>query len=158
MGPGWSEMFFPYGQSEDLLGTSPGGDGGSVDWGPDYGTQAVDGSWWFLDAGKLRFAHFDGNGAYLDQVLVPEDVLIDGLYFQWQMPQALDDNSVVVGGFEHPLLRVDAGTLTSSDVAGNIPWATMTGAPSHRPSFIVCSSAASDCLPLASSGRVSPAK
>ncbi len=127
MGPGWSEMFFPYGQSDDLLGTSPGGDGGSVDWGPDYGTQAADGSWWFLDAGKLRFAHFDGTGVYLDQVLVPEDVLIDGLYFQWQMPQALDDNSVVVGGFEHPLLRVDAGTLTSSDVAGNIPWATTDG-------------------------------
>jgi hypothetical protein len=127
MGPTWSELFFPYGEGEESLGTSPGGDGGSVNWGPDYGTQTPDGTWWFLDAARLRIAHFDGDGVYLDQFVVPAELLVDGVYFQYQMPQALDDGSLAVGGFDRPLLRMVEGAMVGLDVDGNIPWSTTDG-------------------------------
>ena len=69
MGPGWTEQVFPYGEGEESLGTSPGGEG--LMFGPDYGTQTTDGTWWFLDAAKQRIAHFAADGTYLDQVLMP---------------------------------------------------------------------------------------
>lgn len=125
MGPEWSELFFPYGDGEESLGTSPGGEG--LMWGPDYGTQTPDGTWWFLDAARLRIAHFDGDGAYLGQILVPEDLLVDGVYFQFQMPQALDDGSIAVGGFDRPLLRVVDGEISGHQVTGAIPWDTTDG-------------------------------
>lgn len=135
MGPEWVELFFPYGTTEDTLGTSPGGDAGTVDWGPEYGTQTPDRSWWFLDAARLRIAHFDQNAGYVDQVLVPESLLVDGLYFQFQMPQALDDGSLAVGGFDRPLLRVVDGAISGVDVAGNIPWLTTDGTYLYGSSF-----------------------
>jgi hypothetical protein len=129
MGSGWSEQVFPYGEGEDTLGTSPGGEGLML--GPEYGTQTPDGSWWFLDAARLRLAHFDGDGAYLDQVVLPEDILVDGQYFQFQMPQGLDDGSVVAFGFRSEdataLLRVAEGTASQSTYAGAIPLETTDG-------------------------------
>lgn len=135
MGPTWSELFFPYGEGEEFLGTSPGGDSGSLEWGPEYGTQTPDGTWWFLDAASLRIAHFGGDGAYLDQIPVPDDLLVDGLYFQYQLPQALDDGSVAVGGFDRPLLRVVEGVIVGEEVEGNIPWPTTDGAHLYGSSF-----------------------
>jgi hypothetical protein len=129
MGSGWTEQIFPYGESEDTLGTSPGGEGLML--GPEYGTQTPDGTWWFLDAASLRVAHFDGDGAYLDQVVLPEDILVDGQYFQFQMPQGLDDGSVVAFGFRSEdataLLRVAEGTASQSTYAGAIPLETTDG-------------------------------
>jgi hypothetical protein len=114
MSGSWVEtMFIPYGDTEDTLGTSPGGDGGSVDWGPEYGTQTPDGTWWFLDAAKLRIAHFGADGGYLGAVEMTPDLLVDGRYFQFQMPQALDDGTVVAAGFRPEstqLLVVDGDT------------------------------------------------
>jgi hypothetical protein len=129
MGPAWAERVFPYGQSEDTLGTSPGGEGLML--GPEYGTQTPDGTWWFLDAANLRVAHFDAEGAYLDQVVLPEDLLVDGQYFQYQMPQGLDDGSVVASGFRSEdamsLMRVADGTATQSLFAGAIGLGTTDG-------------------------------
>jgi hypothetical protein len=123
MGPDWTEQVFPYGESEDTLGTSPGGEG--LMFGPEYGTQTPDGSWWFLDAANLRVAHFDADGAYLDQVVLPEDILVDGQYFQFQMPQGLDDGSVVAFGFRSEdttaLLHIADGVASQSLYAGAIP-------------------------------------
>jgi hypothetical protein len=129
MGPGWTEQVFPYGESEDTLGTSPGGEG--LMFGPEYGTQTPDGSWWFLDAANLRVAHFDGDGAYLDQVVLPEELLVDGQLFQFQLPQALDDGSVVASAFlsedAMSLMRVSDGTASQTPVAGAIPLQTTDG-------------------------------
>jgi hypothetical protein len=129
MAPGWTELVFPYGESQDTLGTSPGGEGLML--GPEYGTQTPDGTWWFLDAASLRVAHFDADGAYLDQVVLPEDLLVDGQYFQFQMPQGLDDGSVVATGFrsedEMALMQVADGAATQSLFAGAIGLGTTDG-------------------------------
>jgi hypothetical protein len=129
MGTAWTEQVFLYGEGEELLGTSPGGDGLML--GPEYGTQTPDGSWWFLDAASLRIAHFAVDGSYLDQVLVPEDLLVDGQYFQYQMPQGLDDGSVAAGGFRSEntmaLLRIAGGQATGTTFDGTIPWVTTDG-------------------------------
>ena len=97
MGPEWTEQTFPYGDDADGLGTAPGGDGLML--GPEYGTQLPDGTWWFMDAAKLRFAHFGGDGSYLGEVDIPEEVLVDGQYFQYQNPIALDDGRILASGF-----------------------------------------------------------
>ncbi|HEX2404915.1 MAG TPA: hypothetical protein VHM29_09450 [Acidimicrobiia bacterium] len=129
MGSGWTEQVFPYGEGEEFLGTSPGGDGLML--GPEYGTQTPDGTWWFLDAANLRIAHFATDGSYLDQVILPEDVLVDGIYFQYQMPQGLDDGSVAAGGFRSEdtmsLLRIADGQATGTTFDGAIPWVTTDG-------------------------------
>ncbi|MDF2729469.1 MAG: hypothetical protein K0T01_1255 [Acidimicrobiia bacterium] len=129
MGPEWTEQIFPYGEGEESLGTSPGGDGLLL--GPDYGTQTPDGSWWFLDAASLRIAHFAADGSYLDQVVMPEDLLVDGLYFQYQMPQGLDDGSITAGGFPSEdtmsLLRIADGQATGATFEGAVPLVTTDG-------------------------------
>ena len=129
MGPEWTEQIFPYGEGEEFLGTSPGGD--NLMLGPEYGTQTPDGTWWFLDAANLRVAHFAADGSYLDQVIMPEDVLVDGLYFQYQMPQGLDDGSVAASGFPSEdtmsLLRIADGQATGTTFGGAIPWVTTDG-------------------------------
>jgi hypothetical protein len=126
MGPEWSEQLFAYGEGDSGLGTSPGGDGGLM-FGPEYGTQTTDGTWWFLDAAKLRIAHFDGNGTYLDQIPMPPDLLVQGIYFQYQMPQAMDDGSIALSGFDQPLLRIADGTVTGTRVDGSVSWPTTDG-------------------------------
>ena len=129
MGPGWTEQIFPYGEGQEFLGTSPGGDGLVL--GPEYGTQTPDGTWWFLDAASLRIAHFAADGSYLDQVVMPDDLLVDGQYFQYQMPQALDDGSIAAGGFRSEdtmsLLRIAEGQATGTTFDGTIPWVTTDG-------------------------------
>ncbi len=131
MGPGWTEQVFPYGEGEEFLGTSPGGDDGSIDLGPEYGTQTPDATWWFLDAASLRIAHFDGAATYIDQVVVPDDLLVDGQFFQYQMPQALDDGSLAAGGFPSEttmaLLRIVDGEASGTTFDGAVPWVTTDG-------------------------------
>ena len=96
---GWMLSFaIPYGDEIEALGSAPGGDGLTL--GPDYGAQAPDGTWWFLDAAKKRLAHYDDEGAYLDQVVLGEDLLVDGVYFQYQLPRVLADETVVASRFE----------------------------------------------------------
>jgi hypothetical protein len=129
MGPAWVEQSFPYGETEETLGTAPGGDG--LMFGPEYGTQTPDGSWWFLDAAKLRVAHFASDGAYLDQVVLPDELLVDGQYFQYQLPQGLDDGSIVAGGFRGEttmaLLRIAGGEATEAGIEAVVPWMTTDG-------------------------------
>jgi hypothetical protein len=69
----WREIFaVSYGPGVEQLGTSPGGDeGGAVDYGPESGAPAPDGSWWFLDVAKRRLAHYSSSGAFLEGVQVP---------------------------------------------------------------------------------------
>ncbi|MGA8038505.1 MAG: hypothetical protein WCA93_00195 [Acidimicrobiia bacterium] len=127
LGPNWTETFYPYGDTEDTMSTSPGGDNGSVDWGPDYGTQTPDGTWWFLDGANLRIAHFAADGTYLDQIPMPTDLLSQGIYFQYQLPQALDDGSIWMSGYGRPLVRIADGTVSGSTIADSIPWTTTDG-------------------------------
>jgi len=129
MGGAWSELFLTYGEAEDQIGTAPGGDG--VMLGPEYGTQTPDGNWWILDAAKQRAAVYTEDGSYQDQVPFPEEVLVDGRYFQYQMPQALDDGSIAATGFRGEdstsLLRIIDGKVTSITFEGSIPWVTTDG-------------------------------
>lgn len=95
MGAAWTELFtLAYGDAPEHLGTSLGGDGEGIMWGPDYGTQMPDGTWWFLDAAHLRLAHFDEAGGYLGEVVLPEQYLAQGQYFQYQRPHALADGTL----------------------------------------------------------------
>lgn len=127
LGSQWSEVFIPYGQTEDTLGTSPGGDNGSVDWGPEYGTQTPDRTWWFLDAASLRIAHFSEDGNYLDQIVMPADLLSQGIYFQYQLPQALDDGRIFISGYDLPLVRIADGAVSGTSLENSIPWTTTDG-------------------------------
>lgn len=85
-----------YGTASALLGTSVGGDGGGIAWGPSYGTQVPDKTWWYADAAKRRLAHYSDSGKYLGRVPIPARYLAQGIYFQWQNPQALADGTVVL--------------------------------------------------------------
>lgn len=95
LGASWSELFaLPYGDAPEQLGTSPGGEG--LEWGPSYGTQVPDGSWWFLDTAHVRLAHYSETGGYLGEVPIPEQYLAGGEYVQWVTPLALGDGTVVL--------------------------------------------------------------
>ena len=129
MGSGWTELVFPYGDTEETLGTSPGGEGLTL--GPEYGTQLSDGSWWFMDAAKRRLAHFDDEGGYLGQVAVLPDVLVDGQYFQFQNPIGLDDGTVMASGFRGEastaLLIMRDEVITEETIDETVLWATTDG-------------------------------
>ncbi len=121
LGDDWSELFvIGYGLGDELLGTSPGGDNGSLQLGPDYGAQAADGSWWFLDAAKLRLAHYSERGDYIDAVAVPPDLLVNSRYFQYQMPHALDNGMLVASrlgsGVRSDLLVLSDGALRAVEL------------------------------------------
>lgn len=91
----WHELFtLPYGDAPEQLGTSPGGEG--LEWGPSYGTQVPDGTWWFLDTAHARLAHYSETGGYLGEVPIPERFLAGGQYVQWATPLALGDGTVVL--------------------------------------------------------------
>jgi hypothetical protein len=112
LGDEWSEQFvIGYGSKEELLGTAPGGDSGSLQLGPDYGAQAADGTWWFLDAAKQRLAHYSENGEYIDAVAVTPDLLTNGQYFQYQLPHALDSGMLVASRLGSGLLVLKDGAL-----------------------------------------------
>ena len=83
-----------YGTATAKLGTSPGGEG--LLFGPDYGVQVPDKTWWYADAAKRRLAHYSDAGAYLGQVKLPTKYLAQGIYFQWSNPVALVDGTVVL--------------------------------------------------------------
>jgi hypothetical protein len=114
----WTEVFLiPYGETPQTLGTSLAGDGEGLQLGPDYGAQAPDGSWWFLDGAKQRFARFGDDGDFIEAVEVPEDLLVDGLYFQFQLPRVLDDGTLVVnrlGSGTTTILRLSEGTFATT--------------------------------------------
>ena len=120
----WVERFvIGYGNGKALLGTSPGGDSGTLDIGPEYGAQGPDGSWWFLDAAKARIAHFDADGHFIDQVKVTK-LLVSGRYFQWQLPHVLADGTLVASRNDRGgtiLLRVHDGTADEIRVQSPIP-------------------------------------
>ncbi len=114
----WSEVFLiPYGDTPDTLGTSLAGDGEGFQLGPDYGAQAPDGTWWFLDAAKQRMAHFGDDGEFIDAVEVPTELLTDGLYFQFQLPRVLDDGSLIanrLGVADTTILRLYEGDFETT--------------------------------------------
>jgi hypothetical protein len=92
----WREVFVvPYGSGHEKLGTSRGGEGGALRFGPESGAPARDGSWWFLDVGKLRLAHYDARGRFLGAVRVPPRLLVNGDAFQWTLPHVLLDGTLV---------------------------------------------------------------
>ena len=123
----WQERFvIGYGPGKELLGTSPGGDSGTLDIGPEYGAPGPDGSWWFLDAAKARIAHYDSAGRYLGQVKVTR-LLVNGRYFQWQLPHVLADGMLVAtrnGQDGTMLLRVRGGT--ADEIPVGLPYFATT--------------------------------
>ena len=99
LGPAWAELFtLPYGDAPEQLGTSLGGDGEGLQWGPSYGTQLPDGSWWFLDTAHARLAHYSETGDYLGEAPIPKKYLAGGEYVQYSTPLALSDGTVVLQG------------------------------------------------------------
>jgi hypothetical protein len=83
-----------YGSATSKLGTSPGGE--NLMWGPSYGVQVPNKTWWYADAAKLRLAHYSDKGTYLGQAKLPKKYLNQGIYFQWAAPIALADGTVVL--------------------------------------------------------------
>jgi hypothetical protein len=120
MPEGWTLAFeIPYGEADEQLGTAPGGE--NLMLGPDYGAQGPDGTWWILDGAKKRLAHYDENGTYLDAVVLPEDLLAQGIYFQYQLPHVLADGTLVATrlvGESTDLLRLIDGEPTIGNVDG----------------------------------------
>ena len=119
----WRERFvIGYGRGRALLGTSPGGDAGTLDIGPEYGAPGPDGSWWFLDAAKARIAHYDSSGRFLDRIRIGTKLLIGGRYFQWQLPHVLADGMLVAARQDPErtwLLRVRNGRIDEIPVEGS---------------------------------------
>jgi hypothetical protein len=105
-----------YGPKVEQLGTSRGGERGAgvLRYGPESGAPAPDGSWWFLDVAKLRLAHYDAEGSFLEAVRVPARLLVDGRSFQWQLPHVLADGTVLafrLTGGAGAMLRLRNGVL-----------------------------------------------
>jgi hypothetical protein len=109
----WRERFdIGYGAGQALLGTSPGGDAGTLDIGPEYGAPGPDGTWRFLDYAKGRIAHYDAEGRYLDRIRIDRKLLVDGRYYQWQLPHVLADGTLVatrLSGTDTHLYRLREG-------------------------------------------------
>jgi hypothetical protein len=118
----WHQVFVVhYGKRRALLGTSRGGDAGTLRIGPDYGAPGPDGSWWFLDAAKRRLAHYSTTGHYLGQVRIPRRLLVGGRYFQWQLPHVLANGWLVAarqGASGTFLLRLRGARLDEVSVSG----------------------------------------
>jgi hypothetical protein len=118
----WTLKFvIGYGEDETLLGTAPGGE--NLTLGPDFGAQAPDGTWWFLDGAKRRLAHYDSAGIYLDAVETPIDYLVDGTYFQFQLPRVLADGTLVATRFDGEateFLTVSGGNPSRVFVPGTL--------------------------------------
>ncbi|HMR47703.1 MAG TPA: hypothetical protein PKE40_00440 [Arachnia sp.] len=92
--PRWMRLqSLGYGAAPSELGTSEGGEG--LFWGPGYGVQVPDTSWWYADAAKRRLAHYGDSGEFLGQAELPGEHLPQG-YFQWANPMALADGTVVL--------------------------------------------------------------
>jgi hypothetical protein len=63
---------------------------------------------------------------------MPEGLLVDGIYFQYQLPQALDDGSIVAIGWRAgettSLLRIENGEASAVAFDGALAWVTTDGA------------------------------
>jgi hypothetical protein len=118
----WRERFdIGYGAGQALLGTSPGGDAGTLDIGPEYGAPGPDGTWRFLDYAKGRIAHYDAEGRYLDRIRIDRKLLVDGRYYQWQLPHVLADGTLVatrLSGTDTHLYRLREGIADEVVVDG----------------------------------------
>jgi len=118
----WRSAFtIGYGEAESLLGSASGGEGLTL--GPNYGAQAPDGTWWLLDGAKARVAHYDRAGAYLDAVVLPEEFLRSGVYFQYQLPRVLADGTLVAARFDEDttdFLTVTDGRPHLASLAGTL--------------------------------------
>jgi hypothetical protein len=112
----WQRAFvIPYGTSRSKLGLGTEGDGKGTPVGPNYGAQAPDGTWWFVDTHKFRFAHYSRRGRFIEAVRVPKRYLAGGVYFPHQMPRVLNDGTLVAGNVVDnatDLLRVKDGAVT----------------------------------------------
>lgn len=123
MGPEWVEVLFvPYGDTDDTLGTSRGGDAGSIDFGPEYGAQAPDGTWWFLDVAKTRLARYTATGDFIDGLTLPPEVLVSGIYVQFQLPRVMADGTFVAFGY-----RDDQTAILRATSAGVIDQVLLPG-------------------------------
>jgi hypothetical protein len=113
----WVEAFFiPYGTTPDTLGTHLGGDGEGIWFGPEYGAQSPDGTWWFLDVANFRVAHFSEDGEFIDDVPVPETMLVNGVYFQYAFPKVMNDGTVLasrLGSEDTIFLRIREATRST---------------------------------------------
>ncbi|MDH3307117.1 MAG: hypothetical protein OEO77_06325 [Acidimicrobiia bacterium] len=122
--PAWQELFaIPYGPAIEELGTGPGGDSGSLNLGPEFGTQAPDGTWWFLDGAKRRLAHYSSGGSFLDAVALPPEYLVRGEFFPWRLPHALDDGALVATQLDPDwttLLVLRGGQLSTRKLSQSI--------------------------------------
>lgn len=128
MGPGWTELFFPYGFGEGFLGRSGAGIDRFV--GPAYGTQSQDGRWWFLDTANRRIARFSEQGDYLNELILPAALLINEELFDFQMPHALDHGAIVafgVRGGGTSILTVTDDQAYESLIASDVVWEVTDG-------------------------------
>jgi hypothetical protein len=109
----WELVFhIPYGETPETLGTHLGGDGEGIQFGPEYGSQGPDGSWWFLDVANFRLARFSESGEYMSEIVIPESLLVNGIYFQYQLPRTLSDGTFLAS-------RLDGARTTFLRVRGN---------------------------------------
>jgi hypothetical protein len=101
----WKRSFvIPYGDGRKQLGTGLEGDGEGLRVGPNYGAQAPDGSWWFLDTHKYRLARYSSKGTFRQELRIPPKHLAGGQYFPHQLPRVLNDGTFLAGHV------VDGGT------------------------------------------------
>jgi hypothetical protein len=126
LGPAWSPVWtLAYGETDDTLGTAPGGDGGSLDLGPEYGARAPDGTWWLLDTAKSRVVQVDASGRFLRAIPAAPEVRV-GPYFPYQLPRVFDDGTFVASRFGPDgtvLLLVDTvtGAMSSRAIGSFVP-------------------------------------
>jgi hypothetical protein len=62
-------------------------------------------------------AHFGDDGQFIDAVEVPVELLVDGLYFQFQLPRVLDDGTLVanrLGIDTTTILRLSEGDFETT--------------------------------------------
>ncbi len=127
MGPGWAELFLAYGEDETNLGATARTGGFVI--GPQYGTQTPDGRWWFLDTAKRRVARFTPEGAYMDQIEMSGDTLLNG-NFTFQRPTGLNDNTVAAYRLDGPttsVLRTFGESFSLVTIDRPTPWLATDG-------------------------------
>ncbi len=125
--PGWSELFFPYGEETEFLGMTATGE--SIV-GPNFGTQTGDGMWWFFDTARLRVARYTEQGVFVDEIPIPEALLNADGAFDHGLPQALDNGRVVATapreGFT-ATLTFSGSNVVGSRVGVDAVWGTTDG-------------------------------
>lgn len=127
MGPGWTELFFPYGTAPGELGLTPAG--GNVLIGPAYGVQTIEGEWWFLDTANRRIAKFSEQGVFIGEQAVPDALLVDGS-LDFHMPQALDIGPLVAFGVRNggtSVMTVTETQVYESLIPEGVNWEVSDG-------------------------------